>query len=114
MKFAVIGGRDFDDYELLKSFLDSIKMPIDLIVSGGCLNSPDILGEKYADDNCIEKLIFKPEWDKYGRSVAFVRNKLIIDNADIVIAFWDGKSKGTKHSLDYAKKKNKHIKIINY
>lgn len=112
-RLAVIGGRDFDDYELLKSELDKHLKNISLISSGGAVGA-DLLGERYAIDNDIDTLIFKPEWDKYGRSAAFVRNKTIIENCDKVIAFWDGKSKGTKNSIDIAYKLGKTVKIIRY
>lgn len=54
---------------------------------------------------------FLPEYEKYGRRAPLVRNDLIIDYADAVIAFWDGKSKGTKYVIDRCKKVNKDIKI---
>lgn len=41
------------------------------------------------------------------------RNKLIVDECDCVLAFWDGQSHGTKFTIDYAKEKGKPIKIIN-
>lgn len=111
MKIAVIGSRTFNNYELVEKVLDSFPN-IDLIVSGGAKGA-DYLGEKYAYFHNIKKLIFKPEWDKYGKKAGIIRNKDIIDNADIIIAFWDGKSTGTKHSIEYAKKKNKKL-IIKY
>lgn len=101
MRLAVIGSRDFNDYELLKSEVDKIcqQYNITTIVSGGARGA-DTLAERYANENQLELVVFKAEWDKYGRGAGFIRNKVIWDNMDICIAFWDGKSKGTKHSID--------------
>jgi predicted Rossmann fold nucleotide-binding protein DprA/Smf involved in DNA uptake len=107
---AVIGSRTFNDYNLVEKTLSGID-DIDCIVSGGAKGA-DSLGEEYALNNSIKTMIFKPDWKRYGRGAGFVRNKTIIDNADVVVAFWDLKSKGTKNSIELAKKQNKKVVII--
>lgn len=113
IKLAIIGSREFNDYELFKKELEPYKNKISLIISGGARGA-DKLAERYADEFNIPKLIFLADWDKYGKGAGFIRNFKIIESCDCVIAFWDGKSKGTKHSLIIANEKNKPIKIINY
>lgn len=110
---AIIGSRDFKDYEKLKitiPFIIPIK-DIEKIVSGGARGA-DKLAELFAKENKIPIEIYKAEWENYGKSAGMIRNKEIINNCDMVIAFWDGESKGTKNSLKYAKKMEKKIKII--
>jgi len=111
MKVAVIGSRNFNDYKLLSETLDIIN-DIDLIVSGGAKGA-DSLAEEYAFNNNIDTLVFKPDWKKYGRGAGIIRNKTIIENSDIVVAFWDSKSRGTKNSIDTARKLGKKV-IIKY
>jgi hypothetical protein len=53
-----------------------------------------------------------PDWAKHGRAAGPIRNKLIISDADYVIAFWDGKSTGTLSSINIAKGLNKPLTII--
>ena len=60
----------------------------------------------------VKLIEYFPNYDKYGKGVPLERNKLIVDECDCVLAFWDGTSRGTKFTLDYAKEKNKPIKII--
>lgn len=108
---AVIGSRDFSDTALLKTVLDQHKPT--KIISGGAKGA-DALAEAYAIENEIEILLFKPDWKKYGRGAGIVRNRLIVDAADYVIAFWDGKSRGTKASIDYARTQNKIVHIETY
>ena len=113
IKLAIIGGRDFNNYELLENTLESYKAKISLIVSGAARGA-DSLGERWAIDNNIKTLIFPADWETHGKRAGFIRNEDIIKNCDAVIAFWDGNSKGTSHSLSLANKYNKPTKIIYY
>lgn len=115
MKLAVVGSRNFNDYGMMVYYVDMFNFQwkeITEIISGGAKGA-DSLAEKYASERNIPIKVFKPEWDKYGKSAGFKRNIKIIDECDALIAFWDGKSKGTKHSIDLAKKQHKKV-IIYY
>jgi len=112
MKVAIIGSRTFDDYDLLQKSLEPYKSKITLVVSGAAKGA-DSLGEKWAINNNIKTLIFPADWNKYGKRAGFIRNEDIIKNCDGVIAFWDGKSKGTAHSLSLCEKNDKPYIIIN-
>ena len=109
MRVAVIGSRTFNDYDEVKSVLSTLK--ITLLISGGAKGA-DSLGEKYAKENNIETKIFYPDWSKHGKKAGFLRNSDIINEAELIIAFWDKSSKGTKDSLDKALKLNKRVLII--
>lgn len=113
MKLAVIGSRNFNNKECLYKHLTQFnsQCPISEIVSGGAKGA-DSLGFDWAVNHNIPTKIFKPDWAKYGKGAGFIRNKDIINNSEYVIAFWDGISKGTKNSIDLAKKLNKELKII--
>lgn len=117
MNIGIVGGRDFIDYDLLKEklvdFIADNNINVDAIVSGGAKGA-DTLAEKIAEEFGVQMLVFKPEFDKYGRRAALERNTLIIDHSDVVFAFWDGKSKGTFDSITKAKKRDKKLFIINY
>ena len=113
MRLGVVGSRDFNDYGLMKKYLDKIHSvePITCIVSGGAKGA-DYFGEVWAKDNNISKMIFKPDWQKYKKAAGYIRNEEIVNHSDKVIALWNGTSKGTKHTIDICKKKNKKCKII--
>lgn len=124
-KIGIVGGRNFNNYELLKNtILEYLKCPhckivhIDefyktTIVSGGARGA-DNLAEQFANDYWCELIVHPAEWEKYGKQAGFLRNIDIVKDSDIIFAFWDGKSKGTKHSIDLANKMGKEIRIINY
>jgi hypothetical protein len=113
MNLGIIGSRSFNNYNLLKEEVNNFlkKEMVDCIVSGGARGA-DTLAEKYAKECNIPTLIIRPEWDKYGKKAGYLRNIEIVKNSEVIIAFWDGVSSGTKMSIDLAKKANKIIKII--
>ena len=114
MKLAVVGSRIFDDsfYDEVKDKLDFIiaKYHVNVIVSGGA-KGIDTLADKYANEMRLSKIIFPAQWQVYGRSAGVIRNKEIVDYCDLLVAFWDGKSSGTKNSIDLAKEQDKLLKV---
>ena len=111
LKIGVIGSRGFNDYKLVCDTLNPYKEKLYQIVSGGARGA-DSLGEKWANENHVKTLIHLPDWDLHGKAAGFIRNELIVDDSDLIIAFWDGLSRGTEHSINLAKKKGKEVKII--
>lgn len=113
MKVAVVGSRNIKIDNLCCYLPDNTTE----IISGGA-KGVDTYAREYAVENEIKFTEILPEYNRYGRAAPLKRNNLIVDMADIVIAFWDGKSKGTKYVIDYCKKKNKpvevHIKLLFY
>jgi predicted Rossmann fold nucleotide-binding protein DprA/Smf involved in DNA uptake len=112
MKIAVIGSRGFTHYRLLVTTLDEIPNK-KMIVSGGAKGA-DQMAEQYAREHDIETKIFLPEYAKFGRGAPIKRNELIVKEADLVIAFWDGKSRGTKNAIDTAKALGKEVMIVQW
>jgi len=116
MKIAITGSRKFTDYNRFCQVLDSLA-PTEF-VSGGAKGA-DTLAERYADEHNLPKKIFLPKFktDKatpYHPRWYHIRNRSIVDYSDIVVAFWDGVSGGTKNTIDYANKVNKRILIIHF
>ena len=107
MKLAIIGSRNCPPIDIEAH----LKYIPDTIVSGGAKGA-DTYAREFAHKHNLTLIEFLPEYDKYGKGAPLVRNKLIVDNCDCVLAFWDGKSRGTKFTLDYAREKNKPIKIV--
>lgn len=112
MRVAVVGGRTYTDYETMCRVLDRLTN-ITHIVSGGARGA-DSLGERYARERGLECVIYRPDWNRYGRVAGFRRNKTIVENSDIVYAFWDGESKGTEHTIKYAKSRSVKCVVVPY
>ena len=108
MKLAIIGSRSFTNTELANRVFISFfpQGRVSLIVSGGSKGA-DLIGREIAKRHSIELLEFIPDWDSLGKSAGFVRNRKIIESSDMVLAFHDGKSRGTQNSLDIARQLKK-------
>lgn len=107
MKLLIAGSREITDIDLSQYVPDGVS----LIISGGATGI-DSLAEKYADEHRLSKLIIKPRYDLYGRAAPIKRNKQMAQICDRALIFWDGKSKGTKSTIDYLKKLGKYAEVV--
>lgn len=115
MRVIIAGSRNFYDYERLKQSCDKILVnQTDIQIVSGTAKGADELGEKYANEKGYGLVLFSAQWDKYGKSAGYKRNVQMAENADALIAFWDEKSRGTKHMIDIANKLNLLVRIINF
>ena len=118
-RVLICGGISFSDEELFNKTLDEMIDKENTILVSGHAKGADTLAEKYAEKHGIEIKIFPPEWSKYGRAAGPIRNKQMLDyiskaDENLVIAFWNGQSKGTKHTVETANKMGIKVQIIYY
>ena len=107
MKMLIVGSRCIKKFDLSEYIPNNVS----LIISGGA-SGIDTLAEEYADTHGISKLILRPSYEQYGKFAPLERNRRMVDIADKVLAIWDGKSRGTRFTIDYAKKLEKDIVVI--
>lgn len=114
-KVGVIGSRGYNDMNHFAAWIKYYTQNMQKIcfVSGGCRSGADSLIELYASANDNNMLVFYPKYSEFGKRATLVRNQEIIDASDVLIAFWDGVSTGTKHTIDLANKKGIPVKIVN-
>lgn len=111
MKVIVAGSRDFNDYDTLKKVCDFMLSRQDEVeIVSGTASGADQLGERYAREMGYSIKQFPADWSK-GKSAGYLRNQDMANYSDALIAFWDGKSKGTEHMINLAKKHNLKVKI---
>lgn len=108
MRIGVVGSRDISDYDYVRLVLSTIVQPDDIIISGGA-KGVDRLAERYANENDIECVVYKPDWDKYGKQAGLIRNGTIVEDSDYIVAIWDGESKGTMDTIHKAEVANKQV-----
>lgn len=106
MKIAIIGSRSLTSVDLSEYIPDYVTE----IVSGGA-KGIDTCAKEFADKNNIKLTEFLPEYNKFKKGAPLVRNLKIIKYSDEIIAFWDGKSKGTKYVIDNCEKLNKKVTV---
>lgn len=115
-RVIIAGSRSFDDYDMLVKTMDMVLQNItdEIQIVCGMAAGADTLGERYAKERGYKIAYFPADWKKYGRAAGFNRNVEMAKNADALVAFWDGKSKGTKHMLDIAKRYGLRVRLKPY
>ena len=121
VRIIIAGSRGFSDYSFLSQKLEAyIKSHPDcrFIIISGTAKGADSLGERFAKEKGIEVKRFPAEWTKYGKRAGYLRNSQMLDFAlesegeSVLMAFWDGRSKGTKHMIESAEKAGLETKVF--
>ena len=107
MKLLIVGSRCITNFDISSYIPENTE----LIISGGA-NGIDMLAEQYADKHRISKLILRPQYGKFRCAAPLKRNETMVDLCDKALIIWDGVSKGTKYTIDYAMKQEKILDII--
>jgi len=110
MRVAIVGSRTVPENicEIIMSYIPAETL---YIVSGGC-NGVDKAAEQIAKSLSIPIQIFLPDYGTYGRGATLIRNKLIVENCDLLLAFWDGYSNGTAYTIAECIKNDKSMRVI--
>lgn len=114
MKIGIVGGRDFSDKSLFAKEMRKIwkQHTFVCVVSGGATGA-DNLAEKWARHKKVECVVHLPK-DKSKAYEYIQRNKRIVEDSDFLVAFWDGESKGTKSTIEFAEKKGIPVHAVPY
>ncbi len=117
-RVIIAGGRYFNNYQLLKErcdfYLQSKKRSHNVIIVSGHASGADSLGEQYANEEGFDTQLFPADWNKHGKAAGPIRNAEMAEVADALIAFWDGKSRGTANMIQLAKDKGLKVAIVYY
>ena len=128
LRVIIAGSRDFDDFpKLMNSCIDILHEISEqndnlgkIRIVSGVARGADRLGEQYAKVAGYEVSRFPADWDGLGKRAGYVRNAemakyaMADGNYGVLIAFWDGKSKGTKHMIDLAEKNGLEVHIVRF
>ena len=128
VRIIIAGSRSFDDYIKLKTAMyDTIcdlkksnGEELNIKIISGTARGADKLGERYANEYGYEVVRFPANWDRLGKRAGYVRNaemaKYAVSDGSIgvLVACWDGASKGTKHMIDLANKYGLEVLIVEF
>ena len=113
MNVIIAGGRNFHDYnslcETMQDYLDK-----DITVICGMARGADLLGRRWAMQFNKRVIEMPAKWDLHGKSAGYKRNQEMAKIADRLIAFWDGKSRGTMHMINIMKEMGKEFEVVYY
>ena len=107
MRLLIAGSRGITEFNLD----EYVPEETELIISGGA-SGIDTLAELYADRRKLSKLILRPKYNRYGRLAPLKRNEQMVELCDVALIIWDGYSRGTKYTMDYAKGAGKKVILI--
>jgi predicted Rossmann fold nucleotide-binding protein DprA/Smf involved in DNA uptake len=110
MKVAIVGSRAYPNLSKVRAYIQSL--PLDTIIVSGGARGVDKCAEKVAESIGLQTEIYPADWHKYGKAAGMKRNQQIVEASDRVVAFWDGESKGTKNTIDTAKKLGKEVTVF--
>lgn len=104
MRVIIAGSRDIADMQHINDAVAASRFPITQVVCG-MARGVDLLGKQWADYVGIPVAKFPADWNTHGKRAGYLRNEQMADNADALIAIWDGKSRGTSHMIDIARER---------
>ena len=126
LRIIIAGSRDFNDYTFLKTSIKEILKSTSLTdiskikIISGTARGADQLGERFAKQFKLEVVKFPAKWDLYGKRAGYIRNEEMAkysmedNNYGMLVAFWDGESRGTKHMINLANKHGLKVHVVNY
>ena len=107
MKILIAGSRSITSFDLAPHVPEGVE----LVITGGA-KGVDTLAEEFARERGIPTLTVKPAYERYGRAAPIRRDEEMVDMADAVLVIWDGVSRGSRHTAEYAKRKGKPVTVV--
>lgn len=109
MRVAIVGSRETGEFTV-ERMVERIPGGATELISGGA-PGVDTIAVQAALTMDIPIRVFSPHYEIYGNMAPLVRNRQIVDAADLVLAFWDGNSHGTAYTLKYCIERQKPFRI---
>lgn len=116
----VVGSRSFEDYHMLADKLDLyLKNQRKVVIVSGGARGADALAERYAKERGLQCIIFPADWSRLGKRAGYIRNKEMHEFVSKMkkrgcVAFWNGISKGTRHSIELSGEYKTPVKIVQF
>jgi hypothetical protein len=111
MKLIIAGSRTFTDYQFLCQTLAPDHHRITQVITGGARGA-DQLGYRWAWKHTIRHQLFRADWERFGKSAGVRRNFQMAQAGDMLLAFWDGRSAGTRHMISGMQQLGKPCVIV--
>ena len=115
-RVIIAGGRDFGDADAMRWILGNLRASYghELVILQGDAKGADTLAKDMGREFGMTVECYPADWDQYGKAAGALRNQQMAANADILVAFWDGESKGTKHMIDTALRAGLEVHVYPY
>jgi hypothetical protein len=111
MKVIIAGSRTFTDYQHLCQTLAPDRHRITEVIHGGARGA-DQFGFRWAVQHHVRSRCFAADWERFGKVAGVRRNHQMAQAGDVLIAFWDGRSAGTRHMISCMQQLGKPAVVI--
>lgn len=109
-RVAIVGSREWSDLERVRSHVRGL--PAGTIVVSGGARGVDTAAEQAARERGLEVRVHRPDWARHGNAAGVIRNGEIVADCTRVVAFWDGRSRGTFDTLNRAHAAGLPVEIV--
>lgn len=109
-RVAIVGSRAYPAPERVEAYVR--RLPAGTVVVSGGAPGVDRTAEAAARARGLEVRVHLPDWKRLGKAAGYARNQTIVDDANRVVAFWDGVSRGTMHTIGLARRAGKKVVVF--
>ena len=120
LRVIIAGGRDFTNVNVMATALNNLQ-DVDHVIEiekltliCGMARGADLTAYKLFSEAGLPVEKYPANWDQYGKQAGYIRNTQMANVADMLIAFWDGESRGTAHMIHTARARNLKVLVFNY
>lgn len=106
---AIVGSRDFPHLDRVRDLIQGLS--VDTIIVTGGARGVDRCAATAGRARGLQVIEYLAQWDRFGRRAGFLRNEQIVERCDLMAAFWDGSSSGTRHAISLARKLGRPVVI---
>lgn len=112
MRIIIAGSRSVAQAGFDQAISQSVMLSqAEAILSGGA-RGVDLLAEAWARSMGLPVIRYNPDWKQFGRGAGIIRNRTMVENADALLAIWDGHSRGTRQIIDYARSRYLRVEVF--
>lgn len=110
MRIGIVGSRDYPDLNQVREYVRTL--PRGTVVVTGGAKGVDTVAEEEARRRKLKVVVHRAQWEKHAKSAGIIRNKVLVNDCDEVVAFWDNESAGTKNTISVASKAGKLLRVF--
>ncbi len=110
MRVLIAGSRDYPNLYEVSAYIRDLPIG-DVIIVGGARGVDRIAEEAALARPDLGIAVYPADWETYGKAAGYRRNEQMVKHADRIVVFWDGKSKGSKHTIALALGEKKDLEV---
>jgi hypothetical protein len=107
---CVSGSREYRNLWKIEQVLRGL--PPDTVILHGGARGVDAEADRVARKLGLPVRVYPALWGEHGKAAGPIRNRQMVQDCDILLAFWDGTSRGTASAIKAAREAEKSLDVI--